>query len=90
MKHLLRNFNANVASENIFKPTIAIESLHEIGNDNGVRVVNFATSNITVRSTIFPHRNIHKFISTSPDGKTHNRIDQIMVNWRCHSSIPDI
>jgi hypothetical protein len=31
-------------------------------NDNGVRVVNFATSkNLTVKSTMFPHRNIHKF-----------------------------
>jgi hypothetical protein len=29
-------------------------------NDNGVRVVNFATSkNLTVKSTMFPHCNIH-------------------------------
>jgi hypothetical protein len=40
------------------------------------RVVNFATSkNLTVKSTMFPHRNIHKFTWTSPDGKTHNQID---------------
>jgi hypothetical protein len=31
--------------EDIFKPTIGHESLHEISNDNGVRVVLFATSN---------------------------------------------
>jgi hypothetical protein len=43
---------------------------------NGVRVVNFATSkNLTVKSTMFPHRNIHKFTWTSPDGWTHNQID---------------
>jgi hypothetical protein len=30
--------------ENIFKPTIGNESLHEISNDNGVRIVNYATS----------------------------------------------
>jgi hypothetical protein len=28
---------------NIFKPTIGIESLHEVSND-GVRIVNFSTS----------------------------------------------
>jgi hypothetical protein len=29
---------------NIFKPTIMNESLHEISNDNEVRVINFSTS----------------------------------------------
>jgi hypothetical protein len=31
-----------VGREHIFKPTIGNESLHEISNDNGIRVVNFA------------------------------------------------
>jgi len=30
--------------ENIFKPTIGNEGLHKGSNDNGVRIVNFATS----------------------------------------------
>jgi hypothetical protein len=65
-----------VGREDIFKPTIGNETLHEISNDNGVRIVNFLTSkNLTVKSTMFPHRNIHKFTRTSPDGKTHNQID---------------
>jgi hypothetical protein len=71
MKILLGDFNAKIARENIFKPTIGNESLHEISNDNRARVVNFATSkNLTVKSTMFPHRNIHKFTWTSSDGKT--------------------
>jgi hypothetical protein len=41
MKVLLGNFNAKVGREDIFKPTIGNESLHKIGNDNGVRLVNF-------------------------------------------------
>jgi hypothetical protein len=44
MKILLGDFNAKVGMEDIFKPTIGNESLHEISNDNGVRVVNFVTS----------------------------------------------
>jgi hypothetical protein len=63
MKMLLVDFNAKVAKEDIFKPTIWNESLHAVSNDNGVRVVNFATSkNLTVKSTMFPHCNIHKCI----------------------------
>jgi hypothetical protein len=60
MKILLGDFNAKVGRKDIFKPTIGKESLHEILNDNGVRAVNFATSkNLTVKSMIFPHHNIH-------------------------------
>jgi hypothetical protein len=44
MKILLGDFNAKVGWEDIYKPTIGNESLHEISNDNGVRLVNFATS----------------------------------------------
>jgi hypothetical protein len=44
MKILLRDFNAKVGREDIFKPAIGNLSLHEISNDNGVRLVNFATS----------------------------------------------
>jgi hypothetical protein len=44
MKILLGDFNAKVEREDIFKQIIGNESLHEGNNDNGVRVVNFATS----------------------------------------------
>jgi hypothetical protein len=72
MKILLDDFNAKVGRENIFKPTIGNESLHEISNDNGVRVLNFGTSkNLVVKSTMFPHRKIHKHTWTSPEGNTH-------------------
>jgi exonuclease III len=41
MRILLGDFNAKVGREDIFKPTIENESLHEISNDNGVSVVHF-------------------------------------------------
>jgi hypothetical protein len=43
-KILLGDFGTEVGREDILKPTTGNESLHEINNDNGVRVVNFATS----------------------------------------------
>jgi hypothetical protein len=80
-----------VGRENIFKPTIGKESLHEISNDSGVRVVNFATSKkLVVKSTMFPHRKFHKYTWTSPEGNTHNQIDQVLIDRRSHSSILDV
>jgi hypothetical protein len=69
MNILLGDFIAKVGRENIFKPTIGNESLHEISNDNRVRVVNFATSkNLVGKSKMFPHHKIHKYTWTSPEG----------------------
>jgi hypothetical protein len=83
MKILLGGFNAKVGREDIFKPIISNESLHEASNDNGVRVVHFATSkNLIVKSTTFPHCDIHKHTWTSPDGVTHNQIDHVLIDKR--------
>jgi hypothetical protein len=39
---------------------------------------------------MFPHRNIHKYIWTSLDTKTHNQIDNILIDMRWHSNIFDL
>jgi hypothetical protein len=58
MKILLGDFSAKVGREDIFKPTIGNESLHEISNYNGVKLVNFTMSkNFRVKNMMFPHRN---------------------------------
>ncbi|PNF21163.1 hypothetical protein B7P43_G05096 [Cryptotermes secundus] len=91
MKILVGDFNAKVAREDIFKQKIRNESLHEISNDNGVREVNLATSeNITVKSTMFLHCDIHKFTWTSPEAKIQNQIDHILIDRRRHSSKFDV
>jgi Asp-tRNA(Asn)/Glu-tRNA(Gln) amidotransferase B subunit len=82
------DFSAKIGREAIFKLTIGNESLHKISYDNGIRVVNFATSkNVTVKSTMFQHHNIRKFTWTSPGGKTHNQIEHILIHRRWHSNI---
>jgi hypothetical protein len=91
MKILLGDLNAKVEREDIFKPTIGNENLHVISNDNGVRVVNFATSKtLIVINTIFSHSNIHKYTWTSPNGNTHNQIDHNLIDRRRHSSVLDV
>ena len=87
MKILLGDFSAKVGRENIFKPTIGNESLHQDSNDNGVRIANFATSkNLVVKKMMFPHRDIHKHNWNSPYGKTHHQIDHILIDRRRQSS----
>jgi exonuclease III len=54
-KILLGDFNAKVGKEDIFKPTIGNESLHATSNDNGVRVVNFAVSKISLSKVRCSH-----------------------------------
>jgi hypothetical protein len=53
--------------------------------------LHFATSkNLIVKSSMFPHRNIHKYTWTSPDGNTHNQIEHILIGRRRHSSVLDV
>jgi hypothetical protein len=54
MTILLGDFSAKLGRDDIFKPTIVNESLHEESNNNGVRIVNFATAkNLVVNNAVF-------------------------------------
>jgi hypothetical protein len=87
----MSDLDAEVSREDIFKPTLRNESSHEISNDNGVRVVNFPIyKNLVAKSTIFTHLSIHKYIWTSPDGKTRNQTNHVLTDRRYHSSIIDV
>jgi hypothetical protein len=88
MNTLIGYFDAKVNREDLLKPIIGNGSLHEISNDNRIRVLNISISkNLSVKSTTFPQHNIHKFNWTSPDGKTHNQIDHIMIDRRQHANV---
>jgi hypothetical protein len=80
-----------VRREYIFKPTTGNKSLHRDSIDNGVTIINYATSkNLVVKSTLFPQKHFHKYTWTSPEGKTHNQIDYILIERRLYSSILDV
>ncbi|GIX95979.1 uncharacterized protein CEXT_98291 [Caerostris extrusa] len=57
--------------EEEFCAVIGSNSLHSISNENGNRVLSFATShNMVLGSTLFQHKNIHKITWRSPDDST--------------------
>jgi hypothetical protein len=63
MRILLEDVNVKVGREDVSNLAIGNESVNEI---NGVRVVNFAMSkNLTVKSKMFPHYNIHNYARPS-------------------------
>jgi hypothetical protein len=73
MKILLEDFNVKVGREDFLNGQLGMKVYTKISNDNGIGVVNFTTSkNLTVKCTMFPHCNNHKYTWMSPDGKTHN------------------
>ena len=58
--------------------------------DNGERFVDFcALNNLAITSTMLPHKDIHKYTWTSPNGLHKNQIDHIAVNAKFKRSVRD-
>jgi len=91
VKILLGDFNAKIGQEVEYRPTIGKESLHRTSNDNGTRLVNFATTrNMIISSTTFPHKDIHKETWVSPSGQIKNQIDHVVVDRRFKRCVMDV
>jgi len=55
--------------------------LHNISNENGEMVANYAiSSDMFLINTDFQHKKIHSGTWISPDYKTINQIDHVMVS----------
>lgn len=77
-KIILWDINEKIGQEEVFKPIIGKYSVHKESN-NGMRLINLVTAvNMTISSTYFQHKRIHRATWVSPDGATHNQIDHII------------
>lgn len=91
VKIFLGDANAKIGVEREFRPVIGGYSLHDISNDNGKRLIDFATDhNMVIPSTMFQHKRIHKMTWKSPNGNTYNQIDHILIDSRHKSDILDV
>ncbi|KAL4084379.1 hypothetical protein QTP88_028202 [Uroleucon formosanum] len=88
---LLGDFNAKIGKEECFKTTTGSNSLHQLSNNNGFRLIELATGRgLKIKSTSFPHKEIHKGTWRSPDGRYINQIDHVLVNARFSNSVLDV
>ena len=87
---VMGDLNAKVGSSNAHREEVMGKFGVGIMNDNGERLCDFCSVNgLVITGTIFPHKEIHKLTWRSPDGKTVNQIDHVMVNGLMRASIMD-
>ena len=80
---LMGDLNAKVGKEN--KSRVEVIGKHRVGNMNvkGERQCDFCNTNgFVVTRELFPHKDIHKTTWKSPDGRTLNQIDHVIVNGK--------
>ena len=65
---------------------------HGLGvrNGNGEKLCDMCDMNeLVITGTLFPHKIIHKATWISPDGRTRNQIDHVLINKRFRNSVED-
>ena len=85
---VMGNLKAKVGRNNTYREEVL--GTFSVGNmnENGKRSVDFCSVNV-ISLTLFPHKEIHKLIWGSLDGRRVNQIDHVMVNGRIRISIFD-
>jgi hypothetical protein len=78
---ILGDMNAKLEKEKVSSQTISRHTLHNVSNENGDMVANYAISNnMFLVSTNFQHKKIHLGTWISPDQQTINQIDHVIVS----------
>jgi hypothetical protein len=81
IKIALGNFSAQVGKEAVNFPITDKYSLHNLMDDNGSQLMQFAVlRNIITGSTFYPHKDIHKSTWRLPHGVTFNHTDHVLID----------
>ena len=84
MKLLIGDFNVKTVKKiNDIKTNLLEQSLQQVTRENGEFLINFASANdLRISGTMFQQKNIHKARWMSPNRKTCNQIDHILIDLR--------
>ena len=87
---IMGDLNAKVGKDNKYvEQSMGKQGLGE-RNENGQKLVNICSENdMAMTGTISQHKNIHKSTWTSPDNKTNNQINHILINNKYRTSVLD-
>ena len=89
---LLGDFNAQLSNNKYgFEGILGQHSIHTETTDNGERFLELCLSHdLTIGSTIFPHKDIHKYTWNHPNGTVRNQIDHICISRTWRKSLLDV
>lgn len=88
---LMGDLNAKVGTDNTGVRNIMGKHGLGVKNNNGDRLIELCqTFGLVICGTIFPHKDIHKYTWTSPNGRTRNQIDHICISGTWRNSITDV
>ena len=78
---VMGDMNAKVGSDNTDRESATASQGCGTINNNGEILVNFClNNNCAIGGTIFQQKGIHKLTWKSPDGKTVNQIDHVVIH----------
>ena len=90
MTVVMGDLNAKVGNNNTKREEVMGKFGVGVMNDNGEMLCDFCSANgFIITGTIFPHKDIHKLTWRSPDGRTVNQIEYVLVNGNIRTSISD-
>ncbi|KPU74548.1 uncharacterized protein Dana_GF28206 [Drosophila ananassae] len=81
VKILMGDFNAKIGPNNNGLETIM--GKHGVGSRSNIgdRLIDLCqTFQLVIGGTVFPHKEVHKYTWTSPNGHTRNQIDHICIS----------
>ena len=88
---IMGDMNAKSGSDNTDREWAMVREGCGIINDNGEKFVNFClNNNYVVGGTFLQHKEIHKLTWKSPDGRTVNQIDHVVINNKWRRSLKDV
>ena len=83
--------NAQTGKEAVYYLTIWREALHQENNENGKRLIRFATSRSVVIATTFFNTRIYIGITCrTPEGRSFSQVDHLLIDLRHASHLMDV
>ncbi|XP_032239018.2 craniofacial development protein 2-like [Nematostella vectensis] len=88
---VIGDLNAKVGTDNTnYERAMGVYGCSTM-NNNSELLADFCLNNdLVIGGTIFPHKNIHKLTWRSPDGRTLNQIDHIIINGKWRRSLLNV